>query len=76
MHCNLVIFFVTCVLYNTTIYNQGTLPSSFEEGYQPRFWVLEFIIKVISAFVLYLVTFFVTCVLCDTNIGQGASFWR
>jgi hypothetical protein len=29
----------------TTIIN-GALPSGFEEGHQPRFWVLEFIIKV------------------------------
>jgi hypothetical protein len=29
----------------TTIIN-GALPSGFEESHQPRFWVLEFIIKV------------------------------
>jgi hypothetical protein len=35
----------------TTIIN-GALPSGFEEGHQPRFWVLEFIIKVMFAHAL------------------------
>lgn len=34
----------------TTIIN-GALPSGFEESHQPRFWVLEFIIKVLSLLV-------------------------
>lgn len=29
----------------TAIIN-GSLPSGFEDGHQPRFWVLEFILKV------------------------------